>query len=82
MEATRKHIFEEFNDAERQFQMICGTPKSVLPKIKTLLEVLRPEIFMIWQIDGRSRARIASTTCGCSARKCCPRFARWARSST
>ncbi len=32
--------------------MICGTPKSVLPKIKTLLEVLRPGIFMIWQNDG------------------------------
>jgi alkanesulfonate monooxygenase SsuD/methylene tetrahydromethanopterin reductase-like flavin-dependent oxidoreductase (luciferase family) len=52
VEATRKHIFEEFSDAERQFQMICGTPKSVLPKIKTLLEVLRPGIFMIWQNDG------------------------------
>jgi alkanesulfonate monooxygenase SsuD/methylene tetrahydromethanopterin reductase-like flavin-dependent oxidoreductase (luciferase family) len=52
VEATRQHIFEEFNDAEKQFQMICGTPKSVLPKIKTLLEVLRPGIFMIWQNDG------------------------------
>src|SRR5262249_34895734 len=47
VEATRQHIFEEFNDAERQFQMICGTPKSVLPKIKTLLELLRPRISLI-----------------------------------
>ena len=36
VEATRKQIFEAFPDVERQFQMICGTPKSVLPKIRTV----------------------------------------------
>ena len=37
---------------EKQFQIICGTPKSVLPKIRKVLECLRPGIFFFWQNDG------------------------------
>jgi hypothetical protein len=43
-------------------QVICGTPKSVIPKIRKVLEVLRPGIFGFWQNDGpiSSEARITN----------------------
>jgi hypothetical protein len=34
-------------------QVICGTPQTVIPKLRTVLEVLRPGIFAFWQNDGR-----------------------------
>ena len=33
-------------------QVICGTPDTVIPKLRTVLEVLRPGIFAFWQNDG------------------------------
>ncbi|MDO8434344.1 MAG: LLM class flavin-dependent oxidoreductase [Candidatus Binatus sp.] len=50
--ATRKKIFDAFPQVERSMQVICGTPKSVIPKIRKVLEVLRPGIFGFWQNDG------------------------------
>ena len=32
--------------------MIVGTPKTVIPKIKTLLQVLRPGIFIFFNVQG------------------------------
>src|SRR5579863_4896918 len=52
VESTRQHIFSSFPDVEKQFQIICGTPKTVLPKIRKVLECLRPGIFFFWQNDG------------------------------
>ena len=52
IEATRKQIFDAFPQVERAMQVICGTPKSVIPKIRKVLEVLRPGIFGFWQNDG------------------------------
>jgi alkanesulfonate monooxygenase SsuD/methylene tetrahydromethanopterin reductase-like flavin-dependent oxidoreductase (luciferase family) len=52
VEATRKQIFDAFPQVERAMQVICGTPKTVIPKIRKVLEVLRPGIFAFWQNDG------------------------------
>jgi alkanesulfonate monooxygenase SsuD/methylene tetrahydromethanopterin reductase-like flavin-dependent oxidoreductase (luciferase family) len=52
VEATRKQIFEAFPAVERAMQVICGTPDTVIPKLRTVLEVLRPGIFAFWQNDG------------------------------
>ncbi len=52
IEATRKQILGAFPQVERAMQVICGTPKSVIPKIRKVLEVLRPGIFGFWQNDG------------------------------
>jgi alkanesulfonate monooxygenase SsuD/methylene tetrahydromethanopterin reductase-like flavin-dependent oxidoreductase (luciferase family) len=38
----------------RNGQIIVGTPDSVLPKIRHILETLRPGIFAIWHIEGGS----------------------------
>jgi alkanesulfonate monooxygenase SsuD/methylene tetrahydromethanopterin reductase-like flavin-dependent oxidoreductase (luciferase family) len=52
VESTRAQIYDSFPDVVKQFQVVCGTPKTVLPKIRTILEVLRPGIFIFWQNDG------------------------------
>ncbi len=36
----------------RNRQIITGTPDTVLPKIRQIMETLRPGIFSIWQIEG------------------------------
>jgi hypothetical protein len=61
VEATRKQIFETFPQVERSLQVICGTPKSVIPKIRKVLEVLRPGIFGFWQNDGPISAEARTT---------------------
>ncbi len=35
----------------KDLTIVIGTPKSVLPKIKTLLEVLRPGIFIAFNVQ-------------------------------
>lgn len=61
-EAMRKQIFDAFPKVEQSMQVICGTPKSVIPKIRKVLEVLRPGIFGFWQNDGpiSHEARVTS----------------------
>jgi hypothetical protein len=61
VEATRKQIFDTFPQVERAMQVICGTPKSVIPKIRKVLEVLRPGIFGFWQNDGPISAEARTT---------------------
>ena len=57
-----------------------GTPKTVIPKLRRLLEETRPSIMAAL---GQRRLRVATRTpgpaSGCSARRCFPRCARWAK---
>ena len=46
-----------FPKVEKSLQVICGTPKTVLPKIRKVLEVLRPGVFGFWQNDGPISAK-------------------------
>ena len=47
----RKAIYDRFDDAQRDLQMIAGTPDYVIPRLKHVLDVLRPGILSFW-IDG------------------------------
>jgi hypothetical protein len=38
--------------AQESYQLIRGTPKTVIPKIRKILEILRPGVFGLWQNDG------------------------------
>ncbi|MBI3758103.1 MAG: LLM class flavin-dependent oxidoreductase [Deltaproteobacteria bacterium] len=49
---VRRKLGGSFQKAQRNYQVICGTPKSVLPKIKSLLQVLRPGIFIFFNVQG------------------------------
>jgi alkanesulfonate monooxygenase SsuD/methylene tetrahydromethanopterin reductase-like flavin-dependent oxidoreductase (luciferase family) len=50
--AVRKQVFDAFPQVEHSMQVICGTPDTVIKKLRVVLEVLRPGIFAFWQNDG------------------------------
>jgi alkanesulfonate monooxygenase SsuD/methylene tetrahydromethanopterin reductase-like flavin-dependent oxidoreductase (luciferase family) len=60
--ALRKQIFDAFPKVEKSMQVICGTPKTVIPKIRKVLEVLRPGVFGFWQNDGPISAKDRTTS--------------------
>ena len=52
VEAAKKKIYATYEDQQRNGQFIIGTPKTVLPKIRHLMEVLRPGVFCIYHNEG------------------------------
>ncbi len=48
IEGVKRQIYDAYPAVLQDMGMIAGTPDSVLPKLKTLLEVLRPGIFSFW----------------------------------
>ena len=53
IKAIKAAVYANYEGAKESLQMITGTPKSVIPKLRKVLEVLRPGIFSFW-IDGPS----------------------------
>jgi hypothetical protein len=49
---VRRKLSESYKKAQKGLQIIVGTPKTVIPKVKTLLQVLRPGIFIFFHIQG------------------------------
>jgi alkanesulfonate monooxygenase SsuD/methylene tetrahydromethanopterin reductase-like flavin-dependent oxidoreductase (luciferase family) len=52
-DAVRQKLAAGYERAQQNLQVIIGTPKTVIPKIKTLLQVLRPGIFIFFNVQGR-----------------------------
>ena len=50
---VRKKLIAAYQRAQEGYQILVGTPKSVLPKIKTLMQVLRPGIFVAFNVQGQ-----------------------------
>lgn len=49
---VRQKLAAGYQQAQEHMQIIVGTPKTVIPKIKRLLQVLRPGIFMFFNVQG------------------------------
>lgn len=49
---VRQKLLQGYQRAQENMQIIVGTPRTVIPKIKTLLQVLRPGIFMFFNVQG------------------------------
>lgn len=49
--AARESIYSRYGDNLSALQMIAGTPEHVIPRLKTVLNVLRPGVFSFW-LDG------------------------------
>ena len=56
LDALRKTIHAAYDGSKDTLQMITGTPKSVIPKLRKVLSVLRPGIFSFW-LDGPAPAK-------------------------
>jgi alkanesulfonate monooxygenase SsuD/methylene tetrahydromethanopterin reductase-like flavin-dependent oxidoreductase (luciferase family) len=51
-EEIRRKLANSYQKAQKGLQIIVGSPKTVIPKIKTMLQVLRPGIFTFFHIQG------------------------------
>jgi alkanesulfonate monooxygenase SsuD/methylene tetrahydromethanopterin reductase-like flavin-dependent oxidoreductase (luciferase family) len=49
--AAKQAIEEGYEEARTNLQMIAGTPDHVIPRLKKVIDVLRPGIFSFW-LDG------------------------------
>jgi len=52
IEANRAKIYGRFQAEQDNGQLIVGTPETVIPKIREVLERIRPGIFAIWHHFG------------------------------
>jgi alkanesulfonate monooxygenase SsuD/methylene tetrahydromethanopterin reductase-like flavin-dependent oxidoreductase (luciferase family) len=52
VEEARAAIYKAYPKAVDGLQIIAGTPKTVIPKIRRILEVLRPGTFGVFQSQG------------------------------
>ena len=52
LEEAKRKIYGTYQKAQDGLQIIIGTPKSVLPKLRLIMEVLHPGIFGLFQAQG------------------------------
>ena len=52
IEATRKKIYARYEPEQNNRQIIVGTPDTIIPKIRHILETIRPGIFAMWHTHG------------------------------
>lgn len=51
IEAVKNTIYQSYPDVLKDMVMIAGTPDNVIPKLKKVMDILRPGIFSFW-LDG------------------------------
>ncbi|HUN57321.1 MAG TPA: LLM class flavin-dependent oxidoreductase [Candidatus Binataceae bacterium] len=51
IQELKARLYATYPDWQKQGQIITGTPKTIVPKLRHVLEVLRPGIFSFW-LDG------------------------------
>jgi alkanesulfonate monooxygenase SsuD/methylene tetrahydromethanopterin reductase-like flavin-dependent oxidoreductase (luciferase family) len=52
IEEAKAKIYKNYQKAQDGLQIIIGTPKTVIPKLKMIMEVLRPGIFGLFTAQG------------------------------
>ena len=52
VEASRNEIYGRFQGEQDNLQLICGTPDTIIPKIRHILSTIRPGIFAMWHHHG------------------------------
>jgi alkanesulfonate monooxygenase SsuD/methylene tetrahydromethanopterin reductase-like flavin-dependent oxidoreductase (luciferase family) len=52
IEEAKRKIYAQYQKAQDGLQIIIGTPKTVIPKLRLILEVLRPGVLGLFQAQG------------------------------
>ncbi len=52
IEETRAKIYGRYQGEQDNRQIIVGTPDTIIPKIRHILETIRPGIFAMWHTHG------------------------------
>ncbi|MEW6300473.1 MAG: hypothetical protein AB1671_22505, partial [Thermodesulfobacteriota bacterium] len=76
---VRRKLTAGYQKAQKNLQVIVGTPTSVLPKLKTLLQVLRPGIFVFFNVQGPVSNRDRMTSMRLLAEEVVPALREYAR---
>jgi alkanesulfonate monooxygenase SsuD/methylene tetrahydromethanopterin reductase-like flavin-dependent oxidoreductase (luciferase family) len=51
-EDVRRKLRAGLEKVERNYQVIAGSPKTVIPKVKAILRILRPGVFIMFSVQG------------------------------
>jgi alkanesulfonate monooxygenase SsuD/methylene tetrahydromethanopterin reductase-like flavin-dependent oxidoreductase (luciferase family) len=78
-DAVREKLSQGYLRAQEHLQVIVGTPQTVTPKIKTLLRVLRPGIFIFFSVQGQVRNQERLTSIRLMAEEVIPAIREYAR---
>jgi alkanesulfonate monooxygenase SsuD/methylene tetrahydromethanopterin reductase-like flavin-dependent oxidoreductase (luciferase family) len=52
IEEAKQKIYAQYQKAQDGLQIVIGTPKTVIPRLKLILEVLRPGVMGLFQAQG------------------------------
>ena len=52
LEEARRRIHKSYLAQQKNEQIILGTPETIIPKIRRIMETLRPGIFVLWHHHG------------------------------
>jgi hypothetical protein len=49
---VRRKLLSGYEKVQRNLQLIIGSPKTVIPQLKTILQILRPGVFVFFNVQG------------------------------
>jgi alkanesulfonate monooxygenase SsuD/methylene tetrahydromethanopterin reductase-like flavin-dependent oxidoreductase (luciferase family) len=78
-DGVRAKLTAGYKKSQQNLQVIIGTPKSVLPKIKTLMQVLRPGVLIVFNVQGPVGNQDRMTSMRLLAQEVIPAMREYAR---
>jgi alkanesulfonate monooxygenase SsuD/methylene tetrahydromethanopterin reductase-like flavin-dependent oxidoreductase (luciferase family) len=79
LEDAKRAIYSGYQKAQDSLSIITGTPKTVLPKLKHILEVLRCGAFAISQVNGPATHEDRMTSIRLFAKEVAPALREWGK---
>ncbi|MGH7864406.1 MAG: LLM class flavin-dependent oxidoreductase [Candidatus Binataceae bacterium] len=76
---VREKLTAGYRKAQNNMQLIVGTPKTVIPKVKTMLRVLRPGVFIMFSVQGPVRNEDRLTSMRLFAQEVIPALREYAK---
>ncbi|HYA34937.1 MAG TPA: LLM class flavin-dependent oxidoreductase [Candidatus Binataceae bacterium] len=74
-----RKLLKGYQQAQKNHLLMIGTPKSVLPKLKTMLRVLRPGVFIMFSIQGPVKNEDRMTSMRLFAQEVAPALREYAK---
>ncbi len=78
-EDARKKALAAYKSSQEQYRLIIGTPRTVLPKMKTLMQVLRPGVLVVFNVQGPVSNQDRMTSMRLFAREVMPQLREYSR---
>jgi len=77
-EARRKAL-AQYEASQKAYRLVIGTPKSVLPKMKAMLQVLRPGVLVVFNVQGPVSNQDRQTSMRLFAQEVMPQLREYAK---